>query len=129
MAFAQDQQLVCGGAWEDFAGAIGPVDGDVIDLCSVTEAEVECVFAGGLVAAATVEEGDLLKFGGGDGHDSADGSSLAAIRQQGSNLQPVAVCHFVFHQDWGLVEAGDEQVEVAIAIDITCRQASRDSVE
>jgi hypothetical protein len=101
----------------------------LIDLLAVTESEVQGVFAGRLVAAASAEEGDLLEIGSGDSNDRADGGSLSGCGQQRANLQPVASGHFVFQQDSGLIEAGDEQVKITIAIDITGRQASCNGVE
>jgi len=125
----QYQDAVGAAAREDFAGAIGPVDGDLIDLLAGTESEVQGLFAGRLVAASTVEEGRESAICGGNGHDGSDCGPLSAVGQQWSNLQPVAVGHFVFQQERGLIEAGDEEIEVPVSIDISCCEAACDGFE
>jgi len=54
----------------------------LINLLAVTESEVQGVFAGRLVAAASVEEGDLLEIGSGDSNDRADGGSAGRLRRR-----------------------------------------------
>lgn len=41
----------------------------------------------------------------------------------------MSASHFVFQQQCGLIEAGDEEIEVSVAIDISCRESASDSVE
>jgi len=45
-ALVEGQDLVGTAAWEDFAGAIGPVNGDLIDLCAGAQSEMQGLFAG-----------------------------------------------------------------------------------